>query len=169
MAAAFTLVIGGAASGKSVFAERLVAAGGGEPVYIATAEAYDAEMEYKISKHRARRGAGWREVEAPRDLAAAIRSCQQHEIVLIDCATMWLTNALLAGDDLAARSNELLAAIAASPARLVMVTNEIGLSPVPDNALARQFREAQGALNQQLAAAATRVVAIWAGLPLELK
>ncbi|NDV00115.1 bifunctional adenosylcobinamide kinase/adenosylcobinamide-phosphate guanylyltransferase [Pseudoroseicyclus tamaricis] len=169
MAETLTLVIGGAASGKSAHAERRVLQDGGRPVYVATAEAHDAEMSDKIRAHRARRGDSWREVEAPHRLEEALQSAAPGEAMLIDCATMWLTNRLLAGDDLEAAEERLLAALVACPARVTIVTNEIGLSPVPDNALARAFREAQGRLNQRLAAAADEAIAVWAGLPLRLK
>ncbi|WP_373353953.1 bifunctional adenosylcobinamide kinase/adenosylcobinamide-phosphate guanylyltransferase [Pseudoroseicyclus sp. CXY001] len=164
-----TLVIGGAASGKSAHAERLVMEGPGRPVYIATAEAHDTEMSEKILRHRERRDQAWREVETSAGLPAELRSCAADEVVLVDCATMWLTARFLAEEDLAAATEALLDALAACPAAVVIVTNEIGLSPVPDHPMARAFREAQGALNQRLAAAADRVVAVWAGLPLVLK
>jgi adenosylcobinamide kinase/adenosylcobinamide-phosphate guanylyltransferase len=165
---ALSLVIGGARSGKSAFAERLVGASGRAPVYLATAEAQDDEMAARIAAHRARRP-GWRTVEAPRELASALAGAAAGEIVLLDCATMWLSNALLAGADLAAEEARLIAALGACAGPVVVVTNEVGLSIVPDNALARAFRDAQGRLNQRLAASAGLVVAVWAGLPLVLK
>ena len=165
-----TLVIGGAASGKSAWAEALVLRQEGAPLYIATAEAHDDEMAAKIARHRARReGAGWRSVEAPLDLAPALASARAEEVVLLDCATLWLSNHLLAGSDLAAQTDALCAALAACAAPVVVVSNEVGLSGVPEHALARRFREAQGALNQALAARAGLVVTVIAGLPLVLK
>lgn len=164
-----TLVLGGASSGKSAHAETLVTATGRPRVYIATAEAWDAEMTAKIARHRAQRGPAWRTLEAPHDLPAALATVTAEEAVLIDCATLWLTNLLLAEADLAAAETALLAAIAACPAPVVIVSNEVGQGIVPDNALARRFRTAQGGLNQRLAARAARVVAVLAGLPLTLK
>jgi adenosylcobinamide kinase / adenosylcobinamide-phosphate guanylyltransferase len=163
-----TLVIGGARSGKSSFAEGLVLGSGRAPVYLATAQGWDDEMRARISEHRDRRH-GWRTIEETRDIAAALAQVTPGDAVLMDCATLWLTNIMLAGDDLAAAETALMAALAACPAPVVVVTNEVGLSIVPDNALARAFRDAQGRLNQRLAARAGLAVAVWAGLPLVLK
>jgi adenosylcobinamide kinase/adenosylcobinamide-phosphate guanylyltransferase len=164
-----TLILGGASSGKSAEAERRVTATGRARVYIATAEAWDAEMAGKIARHRAARGPAWRTVEAPRDLPAALATVTDTEAALIDCATLWLTNLMLAESDLAAAEAALLAAIAACPAPVVIVSNEVGQGIVPDNALSRRFRTAQGGLNQRLAARAATVVAVMAGLSLTLK
>ncbi len=166
-----TLVLGGAASGKSLYAERLVMAqASARPmVYIATAQAFDGEMLAKISHHQDRRGAGWRTVEAPEDVRAALAGIKPDEVVLFDCATMWLTNQLLVDADLAAAEAQLLKALAACPAPVVIVSNEVGAGIVPENALARRFRQAQGELNQRLAARADLVIAVMAGLPLALK
>ncbi|PKQ13801.1 MAG: bifunctional adenosylcobinamide kinase/adenosylcobinamide-phosphate guanylyltransferase [Alphaproteobacteria bacterium HGW-Alphaproteobacteria-1] len=164
-----SLVLGGAASGKSVFAEGLVLRSGRAPVYLATAEAHDAEMHEKLRRHRARRGSAWRTVEAPRDLAPALGGGTAREVVLMDCATMWLSNHLLAESDLAKAESALFAALDACPAPVVVVSNEVGLSVVPDNALARRFQNAQGALNQRLAERAGLVVNVIAGLPMVLK
>lgn len=163
------MVIGGARSGKSRLAEQLVTIAGRTRVYIATAEAWDDEMRARIATHQADRGAGWHTVEAPQGLSATLAQVPEGAVVLIDCATLWLTNRLLAGADLAVETEALLAALAACKAPVVVVTNEVGWSIVPDNALARQFRDAQGRLNQRLAAAAGLVVAVIAGLPLVLK
>ncbi|MFB9150990.1 bifunctional adenosylcobinamide kinase/adenosylcobinamide-phosphate guanylyltransferase [Roseovarius ramblicola] len=164
-----SLVLGGASSGKSVFAEGLVASAGGARVYLATAEAHDAEMRARLDRHRARRGPEWRTIEAPRDLSPALGQAQAGEVVLLDCATMWLSNHLLAESDLAAAEAALMGALAACTAPVVVVSNEVGLSVVPDNALARRFQAAQGALNQRLAARAGLVVNVIAGLPQVLK
>ncbi len=165
-----TLVLGGAASGKSAFAEALVLNAGLAPVYIATAEAHDAEMAAKIALHRAgRAGQGWHTVEAPLDLGRALRAATADQVVLVDCATLWLTNHLLADHDLDAEARDLLDALAHAAAPVVVVSNEVGLGIVPDNALSRRFRAAQGALNRDIAAAADRVIAVMAGLPLTLK
>lgn len=164
-----TLVVGGARSGKSAFAEGLLTGTGRPRRYIATAEAWDDEMRDRIARHQADRGAAWTTVEAPLDLSAALATARPDEAVLLDCATLWLTNHLLAEHDLAAETARLLAALAACPAPVVVVSNETGWGIVPDNALARRFRDEQGRLNQRLAAQATLVVTVIAGLPLALK
>ncbi len=166
---ALTLVIGGARSGKSSFAERL-AAGSGRPLrYVATAEALDDEMKARIARHQADRGDNWLLVEEPNDLSAALAAAKPEEAVLVDCATLWLSNRLLAGADIGAETKGLLGSVALCSASLVIVSNEVGWSIVPENALARSFRDAQGRLNQALAAKADLVVAIMAGLPIVLK
>lgn len=165
-----TLVLGGAASGKSAFAEGLVLGCGHAPLYIATAEIRDAEMGARVARHRARReGAGWREAEAPRDLPAAIATMRGDEAALIDCATLWLTNLLLAEADITAAEAALWPALAAAPGPVVVVSNEVGAGIVPENALARRFRDLQGGFNRRLASRASLVVAVMAGLPLVLK
>lgn len=176
MAAELTLVLGGARSGKSRHAEGLVTAlaaarpGGAAPVYLATAQALDTEMAARIAAHRAaREGAGWRTREVPLALAAELAALDPAAPVLIDCLTLWLSNHLLAGSDLEAETGTLAAALAACPAPVVAVSNEVGLGIVPDNALARRFRDAAGAMNQRLAAQARQVVLVTAGLPLVLK
>jgi adenosylcobinamide kinase/adenosylcobinamide-phosphate guanylyltransferase len=165
-----TLVTGGARSGKSAFAEALLLGSGRAPVYIATAAAFDDEMAARIARHRAARaGRGWRTVEAGSDLGPALGGCGPETAVLVDCATLWLTGVMLSGGDCEAAATALLAQLAACPAPAVVVSNEVGWSIVPDNALARAFRDAQGRLNQRLAAQAGLVVAVIAGLPLVLK
>ncbi|TAG22784.1 MAG: bifunctional adenosylcobinamide kinase/adenosylcobinamide-phosphate guanylyltransferase [Rhodobacterales bacterium] len=164
-----TLVIGGARSGKSAYAERLIFATARPRRYIATAEAWDDEMRARIAQHQADRGTEWTTVEAPLDLPTALAAARAEEVVLIDCATLWLTNHLLADHDLTAQTAALLAACAATPAPIVIVSNETGWGIVPDNALARRFRDAQGRLNQRLAGQAALVVTVIAGLPLALK
>ena len=164
-----TLVLGGIASGKSARAEALARVTGNPLVYLATAEAHDTEMAGKIARHRSARGPGWHTVEAPLAAAEVLRGLTPGHTVLFDCATMWLTNHLLAGHDLAAEQHGLLSALTACPADIVVVSNEVGLAGVPENALARRFANAQGALNQALAAAADRVILVTAGLPLTLK
>ncbi|PJE31879.1 adenosylcobinamide kinase /adenosylcobinamide-phosphate guanylyltransferase [Pseudooceanicola antarcticus] len=160
------LVLGGAASGKSEFAEELVCGFGAERLYIASGQAHDAEMEAKIQIHRDRRGAGWQVVEAPLEIGAALGGSLP---VLFDCATMWLSNHLFAGSDMARAEARLLADIASHPAPLVTVSNEVGQGIVPGDALSRQFREAQGRLNIALARQADCVVQVVAGLPNVLK
>ena len=167
-----TLVLGGARSGKSAYAESLVA--GPRAVYVATAEAIDSEMEERIARHRARRrGAGWTTVEAPLDLAAALRAqAPGASGVLVDCLTVWLGNLMHAGRDIDREAGSLLESLAAPPAPsvpIVLVANEVGLGVVPDNPMARAFRDHAGRLNQALAARADRVVLVTAGIPLVLK
>ena len=164
-----TLVLGGARSGKSRHAERLVEATPAPWTYIATAQAFDAEMRERIALHRDRRGTGWRTVDAPLDLAAAISAAPPGGAVLVDCLTLWLTNVMLADRDPAAESERLTAVCREAPGPLVLVGNEVGLGIVPDNALARRFRDAAGRLHQDLAAAADRVVFMVAGLPMQVK
>lgn len=164
-----SLVIGGARSGKSRFAEGLVSGTRRPRLYIATAEAWDDEMRARIAAHQADRGTGWRTVEAPRDAAAALAGARADEVVLFDCATLWLTNVMLADADLASEASALETALLACAAPVVVVSNEVGWSIVPENALARRFRDEQGRLNQRLAASAGLVVAVMAGLPLALK
>jgi len=164
-----TLVLGGAASGKSAWAERLVLGGAKNPVYLATAQAWDTEMQVKIERHRMSRAQGWHTVEAPLDLAPALAQVDADQAVLLDCATLWLTNHLLADHDLDLEAAGLLDALATCAAPVVVVSNEVGYGIVPDNALSRRFRQAQGEVNQKLAAQADLVVAVMAGLPLVLK
>jgi adenosyl cobinamide kinase/adenosyl cobinamide phosphate guanylyltransferase len=166
---ALTLVLGGARSGKSRYAESLVAALPPPWIYVATAQAGDAEMAERIAAHRARRGANWRTVEAPCDLAAALTDAEDRLPVIVDCLTLWLSNRMLAGADIDAETAQLETALAGRRAPVVLVSNEVGLGIVPDNALARRFRDLQGRLNQRMAARAGRVVLMVAGLPLVVK
>ncbi|WP_102109487.1 bifunctional adenosylcobinamide kinase/adenosylcobinamide-phosphate guanylyltransferase [Oceaniglobus roseus] len=165
-----SLVLGGAASGKSDFAERLVLSERHRrPVYLATAQAFDDEMREKIRAHRAARGEGWQTREVPLDLPRALGALAPSDIALLDCATLWLSNLILADADVEAECAALLDALDALPCPLVVVSNEVGQGIVPDNALARRFRNAQGRLNRRLAERAGLVVAVMAGLPLVLK
>jgi adenosylcobinamide kinase/adenosylcobinamide-phosphate guanylyltransferase len=164
------LVLGGARSGKSRYAQARAEALGGEPVYVATAQALDAEMGERIERHRADRGPAWATVEAPVELAAAIRAGDHAErVLLIDCLTLWTTNLLLADRDIAAATGDLVAAIGEANCPVILVANEVGLGIVPDNALARRFRDEAGRVNQRIAAAVDEVMFIAAGLPLRLK
>lgn len=167
----FSLIVGGARSGKSRLAERLaarLAAATGLPrAYIATAEIWDEEMRARIDRHIADRGADWVTEEAPRDVPGALARAEG--VVLIDCATLWLTNVMLGGGDIEAETAALLAAIAAYPGPVIVVSNEVGWGIVPDNKLSRDFRDAQGRLNQRLAEAADLVAGVMAGLPMVLK
>lgn len=164
-----TLVLGGAASGKSDFAESLARKAEKRLVYIATAQAFDREMEEKIERHRRSRGPGWRTVETPLDPGSAISSLATGEIALLDCATLWLSNLLLAKADLDAEEARFFAALADCPAPVIVVSNEVGAGIVPENALARRFRAAQGGFNRRLAARADTVIGVMAGLPFALK
>ncbi|MFV0490775.1 MAG: bifunctional adenosylcobinamide kinase/adenosylcobinamide-phosphate guanylyltransferase [Pseudorhodobacter sp.] len=164
-----TLVIGGAKSGKSGFAEKLLVENGRPPVYIATAEARDAEIRNRIKAHRRMRGDGWRTLEAPRDLSGALAEVNANEAVLIDCMTFWLSNLMLAGADPEAEVQGLFAALSTCGAPVTLVSNELGWSIVPENALARRFRDVHGRLNQELATRADRVAVVISGLPLWLK
>lgn len=170
---AVTLVIGGARSGKSAYAQTMAEAEaarrGGRPVMIATAEALDAEMAERIARHRAERGEGWETIECPLDLDLTLTRPGADACVVIDCLTLWLSNLLHADADMEAAIGRLLAALRESPAELVLVANEVGLGIVPENALARRFRDEAGRLNRRLAEAADRVVVMFAGLPLTLK
>lgn len=166
---ALTLALGGARSGKSRFAESLVLASGLRPVYVATAGAGDAEMAARIAAHRARRGSAWTTVEEPLDIAGAASGVAEGSAVLVDCLTLWLANLMAAGRDPDAECAALLAALGAARAPVVCVANEVGLGIVPDNPLARRFRDAAGAANRRIAAAADRVWFVVAGLPQRLK
>jgi len=164
-----TLVLGGARSGKSRYAEGLITALPGPWTYIATAEALDAEMAERIAAHRARRTVGWTTVEAANDLPEAIAAAKPAVPVLVDCLTLWLSNRLLADADLDPEIARLELALQRRSAETVLVSNEVGFGIVPDNALGRRFRDLQGRANQRLAARADRVVLVVAGLPLTVK
>jgi adenosylcobinamide kinase/adenosylcobinamide-phosphate guanylyltransferase len=165
-----TLVIGGARSGKSRFAEGLVTALPAPWVYVATGEAWDEEMEARIAHHVARRGDGWTTREAPLDVAELLHAhASDPRPLLIDCLTLWLSNVMHAGRDVEAEQARLIEALAVPAGPVVVVSNEVGLGIVPDNALARAFRDAQGRLNAAVAARADYVVLMAAGLPLTLK
>ena len=169
MGSDLTFVIGGAASGKSAFAEQLTVSTGKSRIYLATSQVFDDEMHKKVNRHVAQRGEGWTTIEAPFDLHPALADLTPDQVCLIDCATMWLTNHLLAENDLDQAQTELLRALRDCRAPVVIVSNEVGHGIVPDNALSRRFREAQGRLNIALAAQADLAVQVTAGLPLVLK
>lgn len=163
-------VLGGARSGKSRYAQARAEALGGDPVFVATAEALDDEMQGRIARHRADRDACWRTVEAPRDLPAVVDALNAGDaVVLIDCLTLWLSNLLLADADLVRAGAELCDAIDRFDGHLILVSNEVGLGIVPDNALARRFVDEAGRLNQAVAAIAGEVVLLAAGLPFAVK
>ncbi|HUV32843.1 MAG TPA: bifunctional adenosylcobinamide kinase/adenosylcobinamide-phosphate guanylyltransferase [Devosiaceae bacterium] len=165
------LVLGGARSGKSAFAERLALRFGSRPAYLATAEAGDAEMAERIAEHRNRREARFVTFEEPLALITTLQTIAvEHDLVLVDCLTLWITNMMLAGEDVAV-------AVAAlcewmdhhSTPRLVVVSSEVGLGVVPDNAMARHFRDLAGTAHQRLAEVCDSVVMTTAGLPMALK
>src|SRR5262249_39263156 len=165
-----TLVLGGARSGKSRYAERLVENAASAGIYCATAEAGDAEMAERIAVHRARRGPFWRTVEEPLALCPVIAAETMPESpLLIDCLTLWLSNLLLAGKRSEEEAEVLCDALRLAAGPVVLVANEVGLGLVPETPLGRQFRDAAGRLNQHVAALADRVVFVAAGLPLVLK
>jgi adenosylcobinamide kinase/adenosylcobinamide-phosphate guanylyltransferase len=163
-----TLVLGGARSGKSRFAETLIARHLPPWLYVATAEAGDAEMAARIAAHKARRGPDWMTIEAPHDLANVLAE-QGNRPVLVDCLTLWLSNLMLANSDIDEAVARLEQALEQANGQVVLVANEVGSGVVPENALARRFRDLQGQLNQRLAARADRVVLVVAGLPLFVK
>lgn len=162
------LVTGGARSGKSAVAEGRTLRFGSPAVYIATAEAHDAEMAERIAAHRARRGPQWRTVAAPLDLPGALAATEGAPR-LVDCLTLWLSNLMLAGRDTAQARQALVAALGAAQSPVVLVTNEVGWGIVPDNPLARRFRDEAGLLGQRVAAIADEVCLVACGLPLTLK
>ena len=163
------LVTGGARSGKSRIAEDLCLQMGQPASYIATAEAWDDEMRARIAAHQARRGPEWVTISAPMDLLGALRASDGKGPRLVDCLTLWLTNLMLAEADWRSAGQDLLAALPAQASPVVFVTNEVGMGIVPDNALARAFRDAAGTLNQWVAEAADEVILAVSGLPLKVK
>jgi adenosylcobinamide kinase/adenosylcobinamide-phosphate guanylyltransferase len=168
-----TLVLGGARSGKSAYAQRMAEAAaeaaGCTPIFIATGQAYDAEMAERIAIHQSDRGEVWRTVEAPLDLAAALGALGPQDVAVVDCLTLWLSNSMFAETGHVERVAELPAAVARCRATLWLVSNEVGWGIVPDNALARRYRDEAGRLHQRLAEVADAAVLIVAGLPLTLK
>ena len=165
--ARITLVLGGARSGKSRYAETLIGRFP-DPLYLATAEAGDAEMSARIALHRKRRGSSWRTVEEPLELAQTLER-HADTPVLVDCLTLWLSNLMMAGRDPNRESERLIAALGRASAPVALVSNEVGLGIVPETPLGRRFRDEAGRLNQAVAAAADRVVFMAAGLPMVLK
>lgn len=169
MDSSLTLVLGGARSGKSAHAEAIVTALPAPWTYIATAQAFDVEMEERIAHHRARRVEGWRTIDAPFELADALEHIPDGQPLLLDCLTLWLSNHMLGGSDLAVECERLERVLAQPRGPWVVVSNEVGLGIVPDNALARRFRDEAGRLNQRIAARAGTVLFMTAGLPIKVK
>ncbi|PSC06119.1 bifunctional adenosylcobinamide kinase/adenosylcobinamide-phosphate guanylyltransferase [Alsobacter soli] len=168
---ALTLILGGARSGKSRHAEALVTAEAGPWRYVATGQAFDAEMEERIALHRERRGQGWSTVEAPIELPQVLRELGRESPgpILVDCLTLWVTNLLLGEHDIPAAAAHLERALEANRAPVVLVSNEVGLGIVPENKLARRFRDEAGRLHQRLASRADRVLFVVAGVPMVVK
>ena len=163
-----TLVLGGARSGKSAHAERLIRDVDPPWTYIATAQAFDDEMRERIAHHQSRRDRRWRTVDAPLELAAALNGAGEGP-VLIDCLTLWLTNHMLVGHDLEVECQRLVEVLARPRGTWFVVSNEVGMGIVPENALARRFRDEAGRFNQQVAAIADRVMLTVAGIPIKVK
>lgn len=170
MTSSSTLILGGARSGKSRFAENLVCDSGLERHYIATGRAWDDEMRDRIAQHRQDRGASWTTHEEPLDLAGRLAEIDgEGQAVLVDCLTLWVTNLMMEQRDMAAEFAALAGFIPRAKARLVIVSNEVGLGIVPDNRMAREFRDHAGRLHQSIAAVAADVYFVAAGLPLKMK
>ncbi|UXN65987.1 bifunctional adenosylcobinamide kinase/adenosylcobinamide-phosphate guanylyltransferase [Phyllobacterium sp. A18/5-2] len=165
-----TFILGGARSGKSSFAEGLIEASGLEAVYLATGKAWDDEMSARIGLHKARRGSAWTTIEVPLDLVGLLQSeSAGNRAVLVDCLTLWLTNLMMAERDIEAETAELVAVLPRLKGPLVFVSNEVGLGIVPENRMAREFRDHAGRLHQAVAGAAATVYFVAAGLPLKMK
>jgi len=164
-----TFILGGARSGKSRYAEKL-AEQAQKRTYIATAEMIDDEMRERIGTHRARRARDWSVCEATLDLTAALRTADdENGLVLIDCVTVWLANLMHYGRDPAQEIDRLCESLSMVKGKVIIVANEVGLGIVPDNALARRFRDEAGRANQRIAEIADEVIFMAAGLPLPLK
>ena len=164
-----TLVLGGARSGKSRYAEQLVMGSPAPWIYIATAEPFDDEMKARIDEHKDRRSDDWDTIDAPTDLAGAIEDAPEDCTVLVDCLTLWLNNLMFRKINIETAIGNLEAALAERDAPTVLVSNAVGFGIVPDNAEARRFRDLQGRLNQRMAALAGRVVLMVAGIPVLVK
>lgn len=164
-----TLVLGGARSGKSRRAEAIIERLPAPWTYVATSQAFDDEMCERIAHHRARRDERWETAEAPLDLAAVLDACAPARPVLVDCLTLWLSNVMLAEQDTAAVFDRLLSVLSRPKGEWVVVSNEVGMGIVPENAIARHFRDEAGRLNQMVAAAAHSVEFVVAGIPMTVK
>ena len=164
-----SLVLGGASSGKSAYAEKLILDTSLAPIYIATAQVFDDEMAAKVLRHKKMRGDGWHTIETPVAVAEELAAVSLDSAVLLDCVTLWLTNIILGDHDIDHYTAELVKALEQCKSPVVVVSNEVGQGIVPDNALSRRVQAAQGMLNPPIAAKADRVVTVMAGLPLTLK
>ena len=164
-----TFVLGGARSGKSLYAERLVTSLPSPWTYIATAHSFDAEMNARIAEHQRRRSPDWITIDAPLDLPGALARVPKGQPVLVDCLTLWLTNVMLGGQSVSDASDRLFDALDSKTEQCVFVSNEVGLGIVPDNALAREFRDHAGRLHQRMASRAGSVIFMVAGLPMVVK
>ena len=165
------LVLGGARSGKTAFSESLVMRHATRPAYLATAEALDAEMRDRVASHQATRGTRFTTIEEPLALPEALVAASlHHDVILVDCLTLWITNLLLANVDVSRAVSELSATLEGlTETRVVLVSNEVGQGIVPDNAMARTFRDLAGAAHQRIAEVCDEVYFIVAGLPMTLK
>jgi adenosylcobinamide kinase/adenosylcobinamide-phosphate guanylyltransferase len=164
------LILGGARSGKSAFAQSLAETYGSQRLYLATATAGDEEMAARIARHQADRGQGWTTLEEPLDIAATLlEHAQAGRVVVVDCLTLWLSNLMFAGRDPGAAVTALAEAIGALAGPTILVSNEVGMGLVPDNKLGRAFRDWQGRANREVGAACDAVIFVAAGLPLQLK
>lgn len=165
------LVLGGARSGKTAFSEQLAIRGGSKPAYLATAEALDAEMRDRIASHKSGRAARFTTIEEPIALSdALLRASKDHDVILVDCLTLWITNLLMANEDVAKAVSELGATLVQlKAAKVILVSNEVGLGIVPDNAMARTFRDLAGSAHQRIAEICDDVYFVVAGLPMTLK
>lgn len=164
------LILGGARSGKSAYAEQMVLACGNTPHYVATSQIFDDEMKQRVQQHQHRRGTQWSVTEEPLNLCEAIEDAQTgNSAILVDCLTLWLSNLMHHERNVDTETSKLLDLIPGLSQPIIFVSNEVGMGIVPENALARSFRDHQGRLNQKLAATVDRVDFIAAGLPLNLK
>ena len=166
-----TLILGGTRSGKSAYGEMLALKNFSSPIYIFTAQAWDDEMKSRIKTHKKRRdGKNWIDIEAPIELGTAIKNtATSNNCILVDCLTLWLTNILLAEQDIDDAINELLQTIKACPGEIILISSEVGLGIVPDNSMARLFRDLSGKLHQKLAMEAENVLLMVAGIPMVVK
>lgn len=171
MSAGHTLVLGGARSGKTSFAERLAMGAGVKPAYLATAQALDREMRERVASHQSQRAGRFETIEEPLLLAHAVaEAAASHDVILVDCLTLWITNLLGAGRDVAEAVEQLATTLAAlDSSRVILVSNEVGLGIVPDNPLARTFRDLAGSTHQRMAEICDDVYFVAAGLPMTLK
>jgi Adenosyl cobinamide kinase/adenosyl cobinamide phosphate guanylyltransferase len=165
------LILGGARSGKSAFAERLARDSRLDLHYLATGRAFDNEMRARIEKHRAdRAGDGWTSHEEPLDLVGLLRAIDAPDrVVLVDCLTLWVTNLMMDERSVEDAASDLVSILPSLKARVVFVSNEVGLGIVPDNRMAREFRDHAGRLHQRIAELAEQVYFVAAGLPLKMK